>query len=277
MALFASELFFSIIVIVIGLYYVITKKNNYFKDRGVKFIKPIPIFGNMWDVTFCRRNFMEIIQESYDKFAKSCFFGLFEYTAPVYVIRNPELIKKIAIKDFDHFTNHRITLDREVEPIFGRIMFFSRDQKWKDMRSTISPAFTGSKMRNMFPLIDFCAKQSCEYLMRNSKKEFELKELFGRIGNDVMATCAFGLSVDSLDHPNNEFYLRAKETSNFTGFNAFKFLLTCNYPTIMKVCSYLFLKKKCIISHTYFLIVFKAKNNNYTISNVYEKNDNGNN
>lgn len=233
----SSELFFTVLVIIIGIYYVITKKNNFFKDRGVMCIKPIPLFGSMWDVTFYKRNFMEIIQESYDKFSESCFFGLFEYTTPVYIIRNPELIKQIAIKDFDHFTNHRITLDSEVEPILGRVMFFSKDQKWKDMRSTISPAFTGSKMRKMFPLIDFCAKQSCDFLMRNSNKELELKELFGRIGNDVMATCAFGLSVDSLDHPNNEFYLRAKEASNFTGFSSFKFLLTCNYPTIMKVCS----------------------------------------
>lgn len=236
----ASEWFFTFIVVLIGFYYMITKNKNYFKDRGVKFIKPVPFFGSMLDVTFSRRNFIEIIQESYEKFSDSNFFGLFEYTAPVYIIRNPELIKKIGIKDFDHFTNHRVAFDTEVEPIFGRVMFFTKDQKWKDMRSTISPAFTGSKMRNMFPLIDFCAKQSCDFLLKNSKKEFELKELFGRIGNDVMASCAFGLSVDSLDHPDNEFYLRAKETSNFTGFNGFKFLLTCNYPRIMKVCSYLF-------------------------------------
>lgn len=213
----------------------ITKNNNYFKNRGVNFIKPVPFFGNMLDVTFSRRNFIEILQYSYDKFSESNFFGLFEYTSPVYVIRNTELIKKIAIKDFDHFTNHRITLEAEVEPIFGRIMFFTKDQRWKDMRSTISPAFTGSKIRKMFHLIDECSKQSCDYLMRNVNKEFELKDLFGRIGNDVMATCAFGLSVDSLDNPKNEFYKRAKEMSNFAGFTAIKMLLSNTYPKIMKV------------------------------------------
>jgi len=37
-------------------------------------------------------------------------------------------------------------------------------QKWKDMRSTLSPAFTSSKMRNMFVLITECGKQLGEFL-----------------------------------------------------------------------------------------------------------------
>ena len=37
-------------------------------------------------------------------------------------------------------------------------------QRWKDMRSTLSPAFTSSKMRNMFVLITECGQQLCDFL-----------------------------------------------------------------------------------------------------------------
>lgn len=66
-----SEWGFSVLVIIIGIYYLITKKNNYFKERGVNFLKPIPFFGNMFDVSISRRNLPQIIQHSYDKFAES--------------------------------------------------------------------------------------------------------------------------------------------------------------------------------------------------------------
>lgn len=48
-----------------------TKKFNYFKERGVNFIKPLPLFGNMFDVSISRRNLPQIIQHSYDKFSQS--------------------------------------------------------------------------------------------------------------------------------------------------------------------------------------------------------------
>jgi cytochrome P450 len=37
-------------------------------------------------------------------------------------------------------------------------------QRWKDMRSTLSPAFTSSKMKNMFVLMTECGRQLSEFL-----------------------------------------------------------------------------------------------------------------
>lgn len=35
------------------------------------------------------------------------FVGNYEFVKPVIVVRDPEVIKQITVKDFDHFTNHR--------------------------------------------------------------------------------------------------------------------------------------------------------------------------
>ena len=102
---------------------------------------------------------------------------------PVYFVRDPELIKQITIKEFDHFVNHNGNIDEEIEPMFGRSLFLMRDQRWKDMRSTLSPAFTGSKMRNMFSLVADCSNETINYLLQESNGkplEIEMKDLFTR-------------------------------------------------------------------------------------------------
>ena len=102
---------------------------------------------------------------------------------PVYFLNDPELIKQIAIKDFDHFVNHRTQIDENIDPMFGRGLVSMRDQRWKDMRSTLSPAFTGSKMRNMFSLVADCSNNTINFLLKeaNGKPlEIEMKDLFTR-------------------------------------------------------------------------------------------------
>lgn len=72
---------------------------------------------------------------------------------PIHMINDPKLIKKLAVKEFDHFTDHRHFFDESMDTLFGNSLFFMRGQKWRDMRSTLSPAFTGSKMKHMFPSV----------------------------------------------------------------------------------------------------------------------------
>ena len=56
---------------------------------------------------------------------------MFEFKHPTYFIRDPDIIKRLAIKEFDHFTDHRLVLDEEVEPLFAKGLFGLTGQKWK--------------------------------------------------------------------------------------------------------------------------------------------------
>jgi cytochrome P450 family 9 len=63
----------------------------------------------------------------------------------------------------------------------------------------------------------------------------ELKELFTKYTNDVIATAAFGIQCNSLENPNNEFYKMGKK---ITSFNLLKFIIFSAYscmPKVMKV------------------------------------------
>lgn len=66
-----SEWLIAVLTILIVTYYLLTRKLNFFKDRGVNYIKPLPIVGNMLDVVLAKRNLPDILQYFYDKFPKS--------------------------------------------------------------------------------------------------------------------------------------------------------------------------------------------------------------
>ena len=119
------------------------------------------------------------------------------------ILSDPEIIKQVTVKDFDHFIDHRSLFPSADEvndpPLFSRSLIGLKGQKWRNMRSTLSPAFTGSKMRQIFQLIVECGEEmvKCIKAEAEKKKKYvpEIKDLFNRFTNDVIATSAFGIKV----------------------------------------------------------------------------------
>jgi cytochrome P450 family 9 len=50
----------------------------------------------------------------------------------------------------------------------------------------------------------------------------ELNDLYTRYTNDVIATAAFGMELDSLKHPTNEFYMMAQRAVKIGSLSAAK-------------------------------------------------------
>lgn len=160
--------------------------------------------------------------------------GSFQFLTPVYFTRDPEIIRQIAIKDFDHFQDHRSFMDSDTQDLFGNSLLFLTGQKWRDMRATLSPAFTGSKMRLMFDLVTECMDTMAQHfikLAQNGERiECEMKELFSRNGNDVIASCAFGVQINSFEQRDNEFFMVGKRLLKFS---MLKFALIRVFPKLM--------------------------------------------
>lgn len=51
------------------------------------------------------------------------FVGRYELLKPTLIIRDIDLVKKITIKDFEYFLDHRGFADKKVEPLFARNLF----------------------------------------------------------------------------------------------------------------------------------------------------------
>ena len=158
--------------------------------------------------------------DDFFKFILRRVVGMFEGRKPMFFIKDPALVKQMAVKDFEHFLNHRKLISDITDPLFGKSLPLLQGQKWKDMRSTLSPAFTGSKMRLMFDLVTECGKNSTktlkEQILRTGNNKFEMRELLCKFTVDMIATCAFGLEVNSFKDPENDFQRITSLATAFT-------------------------------------------------------------
>lgn len=119
----------------------------------------------------------------------------------MFVVRDPETLKHLTIKAFDHFEDHRPNFDETHDVFLGNSLFFMRGEKWRDMRATLSPAFTGNKMRQMFELIVEIADEMTKCMTKEIKKggnvEWEVKDLVSCFTNDVSADPVLSSSIYS--------------------------------------------------------------------------------
>lgn len=114
------------------------------------------------------------------------------------------------------------------------------------MRAALSPSFTGSKMRHMFELVNDCAFDMTAYLTTKSDAELhiEMKELFSKYTNDVIASAAFGIKINSLENSKNEFFVTGSKMLDFAGFISLaKLFLIRITPRLMQALNLQFLDR----------------------------------
>lgn len=98
----------------------------------------------------------------------------------------------------------------------GKSLIMLQGTKWHDMRATLSPAFTGSKMRLMFDLIiENSVNMATQLKMQKQPIELDMKDLFNKLTTDMTANTAFGIKINSFEDDRNEFYVMAKDLLNF--------------------------------------------------------------
>ncbi|KAI8037329.1 cytochrome P450 9b2 [Drosophila gunungcola] len=212
-----------------------------FEERNLHFEKPYPFVGNMGDSAMQKASFQKVLSEFYDRTRQHKLVGLFNLRTPMIQLNDPELIKKICVKDFDHFPNHQLFFSPN-ERLINDMLSVMRDQRWKHMRNTLTPVFTASKMRNMFTLMNESFAECLQHLdtptgSSGGGKGFEvdMKVLCNKLSNDVIATTAFGLKVNSFDHPENEFYQIGQSLVFSRGLQFFKFMLASLVPRLFNI------------------------------------------
>jgi cytochrome P450 family 6 len=201
----------SVLVGVLGvslgaLYVYFKHKFNYWRERGVLQLKPSFPFGNCGDLVLMRKSFGETFADHYKLFAGNKFGGVYLVFRPQLLIRDPDIIKNIIVKDFDHFLDHGFDFDEKIDPLSGNL-FMLTGLKWKELRTKLSPTFTSGKMKMMFPTLVECGVELQEYLQNFADKGdmLEMREVLAKFSTDVIASCAFGIQCNCLKNPDAEF------------------------------------------------------------------------
>ncbi|KAH8347768.1 hypothetical protein KR084_000938 [Drosophila pseudotakahashii] len=211
-----------------------------FEERNLYYEKPFPFVGNMGASAMQKASFQKQIAEFYQRTRHHKIVGLFNLRTPMVQLNDPQLIKKICVKDFDHFPNHQHFISAN-ERLINDMLNVMRDQRWRHIRSILTPVFTAAKMRNMFTLMNESFAECLQHLDSSvtspGKKGFEvdMKGLCNKLSNDVIATTAFGLKVNSFEDPKNEFHQIGQTLVFSRGLPFLKFMMCLLAPIVFNL------------------------------------------
>lgn len=206
-----------------ALYLYIKFKFSFWKNKNVAYIKPQLPFGNIKGIGR-QIHSSQLMTKFYNELkGKGPFGGIYFFIKPVVLAIDLDFIKNVLIKDFACFHDRGIYFNERDDPLSAHL-FSLEGTKWKNLRSKLSPTFTLTKMKFMFPTIVEVAGefQKCLGDMINNSEELELKDVLARFTTDVIGTCAFGIQCNSLKDPNAEFRVKGKKVFEVARHQAIK-------------------------------------------------------
>lgn len=150
-------------VLVLGYAYV-THHHGKWKALGVPHTPPTPLFGHLGDTIRNRAPLIDAVESLYRRFGGQRYFGIYEARRPALVVRDPALVHAVLVKDFDAFRD-RIADDVSFkhDGLFRHLLNL-RGGRWKAVRTELTPAFTGAKLRAMMPDVYRCTEMLLEDL-----------------------------------------------------------------------------------------------------------------
>ncbi|KAL6107045.1 tbxas1 [Pungitius sinensis] len=180
---------------------------------GIKHPKPVPFLGNIF---MFRQGFFNPINDLIKTHGRVC--GYYLGRRPVVVIADPDMLRQVMVRDFSSFTN-RMTLRFASKPMTDCLLML-RNERWKRVRSILTPSFSAAKMREMVPLINTVTDSLMSNLnvSAESREAFDIHKCFGCFTMDVIASVAFGTQVDSQKNPDDPFVRHAQMFFSFSFF-----------------------------------------------------------
>lgn len=224
---FLTLLLGSLVLLII--YYFKNKQKSHF--AGIPQVPSTFLVGNFGPVLFNKRSMAEQIHKIYNTDRQAKYIGYHELTNPIIMVRDLNLVKFITIKNFEHFLNHSPSMDKKLDPLFAKNVFFLEDDNWRNARPILSRTFSSARMSRNFELISVIAENFAHY-MATTKTDVELQTAISRFGTEVAATVYLGIKVNVINDPTNDFHKMMLAVSTI---NPLKLFIFRNFPWLSRL------------------------------------------
>lgn len=234
------DIFAYIVAIVLVLFataYILVKYTYlYWQRRGIKYLQPRFPFGNLEQSFLQKRSNAEDYDALYKQTTEP-FIGVFGVFQPILLARDPEFIRNILIKDFQHFVNRGVHYDEERDPLSAHLFSIDGD-KWKNLRVKLSPTFTSGKLKSMFSTLVDCGAPLLNVMDRASKsadRTINVRDITARYAINVIASVAFGLETNCIDNPDTPFRKYGQKFFEPSLINGIRFFGMFAFPKMLKL------------------------------------------
>lgn len=130
-------------------------------------------------------------------------------------------------------------IDKDADPLLSRNPFMLKGEEWKEKRAEITPAFTTSRLKALYPLIEDVQGRMIAYIEQQIKKEepLEARELCAKFTTDVVSNAIFGIDAQSFTKENAEIREMGRKLMTPNTWFLIKMFLVAAIPALKKVLS----------------------------------------
>lgn len=227
------EIFCLIAILIFVLYLQHKSNDDYWKVRGIRGPEPQNFFSLIKSMLVTKAFIGDTINKMYENYKDEKMIGMLGGRIPILILKDPDLIKDILIKDFSKFADRGIRLHEKVNPLSAHL-FTLEPKRWRPLRKSLSPVFTSGKLKEMFSLILKSSDNLEEYLKKivHENDTVECRKLTAKFTTDVIGSCAFGIEINAFTDKNNEFLRIGKKIFDVGFKRIFKIRLMQTFPNL---------------------------------------------
>ncbi|XP_011302432.1 cytochrome P450 6k1 [Fopius arisanus] len=234
-------------VLILVFYLYMTRNFNYWTKRGVKQIPPVPFFGCFKEIILQQKVPGHFFRDWYEKYRPLPYVGFYVLDKPFLLIRDPELVKSVLVKDANYFQDKHLTANPN-DTLSAANVFLIKNPAWKYLRSKLTSVYTAGRLKKMFDLmLDVCKDFDTFLESQNLDGPggvLEMKDVSAKFTTDLIATTAYGIKANSLNNPDAEFRKHGKRIFEFTTYRGYEFLAMFFAPQFVKPLNIQFFQKE---------------------------------
>ncbi|XP_029012837.1 cytochrome P450 3A40-like [Betta splendens] len=187
---------------------------GHFKKLGIPGPTPLPFIGTFWGNLQGVHTFDIQCHQKYGR-----MWGLYDGRQPVLAVMDTAAIKTILVKEcYSAFTNRRnVGLNGPLRDALTVV----EDEEWKRIRSILSPSFTSGRLKEMYTIMLHHSNNLIKSLRKKVAvdEKIDVKEVFGPYSMDIVASTAFSVDIDSINHPSDAIVTNIKKLVKFNFTN----------------------------------------------------------
>ncbi|XP_066901397.1 cytochrome P450 6k1 [Halyomorpha halys] len=188
---------------------------SYWEKRGIPSLPGYVPYGSYESRSDTKKFQGYSMDQFYNKMSKHQYFGYYEMRRPLIVARDPEVLKIVLTKEFSHFRDRMPREMPKTDPLIHYQLFTLRGDRWRALRTKLTPTFTSGRMKAMFPLFVDCSQALSTLLWSQEGSAIDVKDVVGRFTADVISCCAFGLQTNTVAEPDHPLRIATTEFCNF--------------------------------------------------------------
>ncbi|KAF9801129.1 hypothetical protein SFRURICE_005723 [Spodoptera frugiperda] len=184
-----------IFLLLVTIYLKYVEIYSFWRKKGVIGPTPYPFVGNYAPFIFGRLSEADLLRKIYEQYPNERFVGMYKGVRPVLLLRDPELIKLVMVKDFKYFSDRCI---EQTLQLAKSVFTLKGNEEWHAKRKLMTPLYTSSKLSKILPCIQKSADNYAKYVnyLINNNIDHEIHNLQSKFMLQNVGILTFGVEID---------------------------------------------------------------------------------